>query len=84
MKNLKVLIIDDEQRAIHALTRVLANFSQVEIVGTFLDALSARAFLAQHSVDCLFVDIEMPELDGLSFAKEVKRLTPDTHIVFTT
>ncbi len=49
---------------------------------TSVDA--ARAHLREHNVDVLFLDIEMPGCDGMTFAEDTKKHYPDLHIVFST
>ena len=84
MKILTVILIDDEQRALHSLMRILAHFPEVHIAATFEDALVAREYIDANPVDGVFVDIEMPEINGLKFAEELKIRHPGIHIVFTT
>ncbi len=84
MNPLTVILIDDEQRALHSLLRILAHFPEVRIAATFEDALVAREYIDSHAVDGVFVDIEMPEINGLKFAEELAMLHPHIHVVFTT
>lgn len=63
-----VILIDDEPMAIRSLEWELQNFCKdVSIVATFSDALSAIDYLKSHAVDCVFLDIEMPGMDGFQF-----------------
>ena len=84
MKTLSVILIDDEQRALHGLMRILAHFPEVHIAATFKDALVAREYIDNHPIDGVFLDIEMPEINGLKFAEEISARHPGLHIVFTT
>jgi two-component SAPR family response regulator len=84
MNPLTVILIDDEQRALHSLIRILANFPEVRIAATFEDALVAREYIDANPVDGVFVDIEMPEINGLKFAEQLAKLHPHIHVVFTT
>jgi two-component system LytT family response regulator len=78
---MKVLIVDDEPRAIELLTSYLNHFSDFEIVGTFRNGLKALEFLNTNTVDVVFLDINMPHLSGLSLSKMIDS---NTDIVFTT
>ena len=73
MKNLlKVVILDDEPKAVESLKWELTTFcSNVEIVATFTNPLEAQPYLKQHDVDCIFLDIEMPQMDGFRFLDEL-------------
>ncbi|NUY80371.1 response regulator transcription factor [Flavobacterium sp. MAH-1] len=63
-----VILIDDEPMAIRSLEWELQNFCKdVSIVATFSNASSAIDYLKSHVVDCVFLDIEMPGMDGFQF-----------------
>lgn len=65
---LKVLILDDEPKAIESLKWELANFCEdVIVVATFTNPYDAQKFLQNESIDCIFLDIEMPQMDGFAF-----------------
>lgn len=62
---LKAVIIDDEPKAIQSLTWELDNFkNDVNIIATFNDPEKGISFLSENKIDCLFLDIEMPTMDG--------------------
>ncbi|ACA89095.1 LytR/AlgR family response regulator transcription factor [Shewanella woodyi] len=69
---LKVLIVDDEYLARLELTRLLSKYVDIEIVGEAEDGHQALELLKKTSVDLAFVDIQMPEMDGLEFAKQAE------------
>lgn len=63
-----LLLIDDEPGAIKSLEWEIENFCKnVNIVATFSNATDAASFLYKNKVDCVFLDIEMPEMDGFQF-----------------
>ncbi len=78
---LNCAIIDDEPLALDLLANYVSKTSFLNLVGRYTNAVSALEGLRQHPADVVFCDIQMPELNGLEFAK---RLSADTHIVFTT
>jgi len=78
---MKVILVDDEPKALALLTSYLKHFSSFELVGTFRNGLKALEFLNAHEVDVVFLDINMPHLSGLSLSK---MLPKETAIVFTT
>lgn len=78
---MKVLIIDDEPKAIKLISSYLKHFANFELVATFRNGLKALEFLNTNTVDAVFLDINMPHLSGLSLSK---MLPKETAIVFTT
>lgn len=66
------LIIDDEPLAINVIKNHLEQINDFEIVNTFTNAIDALNFLKDSSVDLIFLDINMPLLDGLNFIKSLE------------
>ncbi len=81
MKKFKTIIIDDEPIAIDIIKRHLEQLSNFEIVASFTNALDSLALLHNQHIDLLFLDIEMPGITGLEFAKSLPR---HTSVIFTT
>jgi two-component system LytT family response regulator len=75
------VIIDDEPAAIDVLKFHLSNIPFVAIKETFRDPLDALAYLPQHTIDVIFLDINMPKLSGISFPKFLQN---PPLIIFTT
>lgn len=62
------IIIDDETSALKSLEWELSNFgNSIEVLGCFTNPKLAVTFLNQNAVDCVFLDIEMPDMDGFQF-----------------
>ena len=78
---MKCIIVDDEPLAREEMSNLVQEISSIEIVGQFSNALSAQEFLKANQVDLLFLDIEMPTLNGLDFALS---LSEDKLIILTT
>jgi DNA-binding LytR/AlgR family response regulator len=81
MSSLKCIIVDDEPLAIEILESYVAKVEQLQLVSTFRNAVSAFTFLQQHSVDLIFLDIQMPKLSGIDFLKTLKHAPK---VIFTT
>ena len=79
--NLKCAIVDDEPLALNLLESYVNKTPFLELAGKYPNAVQAMNDLPEKRVDLLFLDIQMPELNGLEFSRMV-----DTHtrIVFTT
>lgn len=69
---MRCLIVDDEPLAIEALFSLLERLETVEIIAKCRDAIEAFQVLQERKVDLIFLDIEMPEMTGLSFLKTLK------------
>lgn len=78
---LSCLIIDDEPLAREVLAGYIASLDTVCVAESFSNAFDALRYLESHTVDVLFLDIEMPEMNGIDFLKSLKH-PPIT--VFTT
>jgi two-component system LytT family response regulator len=80
-EKLSCYIIDDEPLAQEILEEYIAKVSFLELKGSFMSPLEAAASLKEDKPDLLFLDINMPDLDGLSF---IPMLNPKPMIILTT
>lgn len=78
---IKCVTIDDEPLALKQLNKYVAQVPFLELVGSFTNAIEASAFVSSATVDLIFVDINMPDLNGLDF---VRSLVGNKLVVFTT
>lgn len=80
----RAIIVDDEAPGRVNLRYALAEYPQWQLAGEFAGAAAARAFLAEHEVELIFLDIHMPHESGLSLARTLAQLTQPPLIVFVT
>lgn len=78
---IKCLIVDDEQIAQQIVEQYIMQTPELTLVTKCRNALEAFAKLEQHSIDLIFLDIEMPLVNGLSF---LQTLTKAPKVIFTT
>ena len=78
---IRCLAIDDEPLALRQLVSYIGKVPFLELAGQCQSALEARAFLEHDTVDAIFCDINMPDLNGMDF---VKSLVAPPLVVFTT
>lgn len=78
---MRCLIVDDEEMSRVHLREICKSIHGIEIVGVFDNALAAHAYLANHPVDLIFLDIEMPSCSGIEFVKNMDQIPG---IIFTT
>ena len=75
------LAIDDEPLALQQLVAYISKVPFLELAAQCQSAMEARAFLEHDTVDAIFCDINMPDLNGMDF---VKSLAAPPLVVFTT
>jgi DNA-binding LytR/AlgR family response regulator len=73
MDKIKCLIIDDEPLARELLVNFCGHLSTLQVIGVFGNALDARSFLRESAADLIFLDINMPVLDGIGFLNTLTR-----------
>ena len=78
---MKCIIVDDEPLAIEIMETYVSRVDHLKLCATFRNAVSAFTYLQQHSVDLIFLDIQMPKLSGIDF---VKTLRSKPKVIFTT
>ncbi|WP_251139149.1 response regulator [Exiguobacterium sp. s146] len=78
---MRTILIEDEHHILRMMERLVQCEPNLKWMGSFHDPLQALEFLADQEVDLVFLDIEMPQMTGIEFAK---RLPATTQVVFTT
>lgn len=81
---IQALLVDDEYLALMNLELMLKELSLVKVVGSYTDPTKAVQASVKLNPDVIFLDIEMPELDGMKVAKMLQIQCPSTKIVFLT
>ncbi len=81
MESIRCMVIDDEPLAAQMVRNFVQRTPFLEFVAMYTDAVEALEALKANPVDLLFLDIHMPDLDGMSLAAMVPQ---QTRIIFTT
>ena len=81
MESIRCMVIDDEPLAAQMVKNFVQRTPFLEFVAMYTDAVEALEALKANPVDLLFLDIHMPDLDGMSLAAMVPQ---QTRIIFTT
>jgi len=69
---LEAVIVDDEIKALKSLSWELTNFSEeITVSASFTNPFEALEYLEKNTPDCLFLDIEMPTMDGFQFIQKL-------------
>ena len=66
------IIVDDEPVARKGMKCLIEQVSQLELAGSFNSAIAASAFMNEHTVDLIFLDIQMPGITGIEFAQSIQ------------
>ena len=80
-QKMRVLIADDVQETRRNTRLMLATIDDVEVVAIASNGLQAVQFAKEQHPDIVFLDINMPEMDGLTAYKEILKIYPDTGCV---
>lgn len=80
-KKIICLAVDDEPPALEVIKRYIAAVPGLQLSGTCADALEALTVLQQHTIDLLFLDIQMPQLFGTDLVRTLKN---PPKVIFTT
>ena len=75
------IIIDDEPLAREAIEILVKDTSQLNLLGMFNNALAASKFMEENPVDLIFLDIQMPGITGIEFARNISKRSL---VIFTT
>lgn len=75
------LIVDDEPLAVHLLNRYVSQTPFLQCEGRCNSAIEAMSILSSTKIDLIFMDIQMPELNGIEFSRTLNK---DIRIIFTT
>jgi two-component system, LytTR family, response regulator len=78
---LKCIIVEDEPYAQKLLADYISKTIFLELIAAFVNPLEALAFIRKSKVDVIFLDIELPDLNGIEF---LNVLNEKVHIIFTT
>ena len=81
MANIKCAVVDDEPLALGLMASYVKKTPFLELVGAYSSAVLAMQEMHDHLVDLVFLDIQMPELNGLDYSRMIP---PQTRVVFTT
>ena len=80
---IKAILLDDEPNALKSLAWELESFKErIEVLEKFTSTEEALDYIKKNNFDCLFLDIQMPEMDGFQFLSHFQKR--DFAVVFTT
>lgn len=81
---MKAILIDDEELALRGLERQLGKIGGIVVAGTYQDGHQALEAAYRECPEVVFLDIDMPEMNGIELAERLLERLPSTDIVFVT
>src|SRR5207302_7498511 len=82
---INTIIVDDEKPAREELAYLLKGFPEINVIGQGRNGVDAVNLIKEHSPDLVFLDVQMPGLDGFGVLKKlVERKMKVPHVVFAT
>ena len=81
---MRAIIVEDEIPAKEELEYLIQTHSNIDIVASFEDGLDVLKFLQEEEVDAIFLDINIPSLDGMLLAGSISKFAKKPYIIFTT
>ncbi|TKH40804.1 DNA-binding response regulator [Paenibacillus terrae] len=81
---MKAIIVEDEIPAREELEYLIQTHSHIEVTDSFEDGLDVFRFLQNHETDAIFLDINIPSLDGMLLAQNISKFAKKPYIIFTT
>ena len=81
MNNVRVLVADDHEVVLEGVRALLAREPGFEVCGVASNGRDAVASAQRTKPDVVVLDMTMPDLDGLSVIRQIKRVLPDTEVV---
>jgi len=81
---MKAIIVEDEIPAKEELEYLVHTHSNIDIVASFEDGLDVLKFFQEEEVDAIFLDINIPSLDGMLLAGSISKFAKKPYIIFTT
>ena len=80
---MRIIVVDDEEHAYTRLKRLLGELGMTD-VNVFDRSIYAIEFAKKNKTDVAFLDISMPEMNGIELAKELKKTNPKINLIFCT
>ncbi len=81
---LKTILVDDEELSIKRLNKILTECGGIQICNAFSNSQEAYEYIKDNKIDVAFLDISMPDMDGMTFSGMLRDMDRDIDVVFIT
>ena len=79
---MRAICVDDEPLAVDYTLHQCECLPEIDEITGFTDPQAALDFVSQHPVDLCLLDINMPEIDGITLAVRIRKVLPGVSIIF--
>ncbi|MDK2965649.1 MULTISPECIES: response regulator [Lacrimispora] len=79
--NIRVVVVDNSEELLVKLTGILKGMSEIELCGSFPEAIAAMQYIRENPVDLVFSDIVMPDISGITLASKLYELPDPPEVV---
>lgn len=83
-KMIRIAAADDEMHVLERFERLVSGVKELELCGLFETGEQLLSYLKEHPIDAVFLDIEMPGINGLQLSEKILDLNENIDIVFVT
>ncbi|TGE32806.1 response regulator [Desulfosporosinus sp. Sb-LF] len=81
---IRIAAVDDEMHVLERFERMVLGIKELELCGLFETAEQLLSYLKEHPLDAVFLDIEMPDVNGLQLSEQILDLNETIDIIFVT
>lgn len=81
---LRIAAVDDEKHVLERFERMVVKIKELELCGLFRSGEELLAYLKEHPLDAVFLDIEMPDVNGLQLCEQILDFNENIDIIFVT
>ncbi len=81
---INLILVDDEPLALERFEQMLVKFKEINIIDTHTNPLDALQSVSINQAHGIFIDIDMPQLNGIELAVKIKEKNPYIHLIFAT
>ena len=74
---IKTVVVDNSEELLDKITRILKEMKEIELLGSFNNAVEAMQYIKENHVDLVFSDVVMPEISGITLAAKLYELPPE-------
>lgn len=79
--SIRVVVVDNSEELLVKLTGILNDMSEIELCGSFPEAIAAMQYIKENPVDLVFSDIVMPDISGITLASKLYELPDPPEVV---
>lgn len=81
---MKVILVDDELLALEYMEKLIHKIGGITVTGKYINSLDALEAVKTETPDVIFLDVEMPGINGIELATRIQEFLPKAHIIFVT